>query len=203
MAIDNFQDVKEMLYGVTCAEGLAGSILTSCAKDYEIGDELFLIRSFHMSFSVTNDVVNLTLSDNAKVYGIVIDKDNDGYNSFRIEDEISNQNNQSQNLFNVTLRNVNLSAKAYKNFTSLVSYKDYVFFSYKARPDGTKSFFVFGLGNGGSVAVNSVDSGNTEYGSTITISAKSKFTIMDVSDTSAGLLMGKVVDENGQTVVTP
>ncbi len=207
MAIDNniFQDKISILYGVVCAGSTAGSVVEDCPKDWEVGDELLMLRNIHMSYSFTNDVVNLTLSENAKVYGIVINKDNDGYNSYQIQDTISNQNNQSENLFSVTLKNINISTKAQRNLTRLVAYKDYVFFTYRKKPDGTKSFFAFGLGNGGSIQAVVNDSGNTsnEYGSTITITAKSKFWFADLSDASAELLLEKLVDENGEYVVTP
>jgi hypothetical protein len=205
MAIDNtkFQTANLALYNIVCAGTDAGSIGDSCPKDFDWGTELYAVRVQYITKTITNNIMSLTIADDAKVYGIVINKDNDNYNSFKIQNTISNVNNQSNNAFQITLTNINLSTKAQRNLTNMVAYKDYVFFVYQQNANAEKTMFVVGASNGGAIQAVINDSGNKNdtYGDAITLSGNSVIAFTQVADTSAELLLEKLVDEDGEYVV--
>lgn len=203
MAINNtdYQSALTALYGIVCeGDGNAGSIGDACTKDFSWGTELFAVRLKDITKTITNDILSLTLADNAKVYGVVIHKDNNNYNSFKIQTTIENVNNQAKNSFQITLTNINISAKAQRNLTRLVAYKDYVFFVLQEKTaDATKTMFAVGLSNGGAIQAVINDSGNQEdtYGDAITLSGVSTIPFTEVDSTSANLILSNVVDEDG------
>lgn len=205
MAIDNtkFQTANLALYNIVCAGTDAGSIGDSCAKNFDWGTELYAIRAQYITKTITNNIMSLTIADDAKVYGIVINKDNDNYNSFKIQNTISNVNNQPNNAFQITLTNINLSTKAQRNLTNMVAYKDYVFFVYQQKANAEKTMFVVGASNGGAIQAVINDSGNKNdtYGDAITLSGNSVIAFTQVADASAELLLEKLVDEDGEYVV--
>ena len=205
MAINNtaYQSALTALYNITCEDSTAGSIGDACPKDFSWGNELFAVRLKDITKTITNDILSLTLAENAKVYGIVINKDNNGYNSFKIQSTIENTNNQAKNAFQITLTNVNISAKAQRNLTKLVAYKDYVFFVLQEKTDATKTMFAVGLSNGGAIQAVINDSGNPDdtYGDAITLSGVSTIPFTEVDSTSANLILSNVVDEDGNIPV--
>ena len=207
MAIDNnkFQTANAALYDIICADSIAGSIGDSCPKDFSWGTELYAVRVKDITKTITNGVMSLTIAEQAKVYGIVINKDNDRYNSFKIQNTISNVNNQANNAFQITLTNINITPKAQSNLTKMVSYADYVFFVYQENATAEKTMFAVGASNGGAIQAVINDSGNPNdtYGDAITINGNSAIPFIQVADASAELLLDKLVDENGEYVVTP